>query len=349
MTANWVIETVHLASRQPTAELPVDSLSITSPLNGSDELQIGVPLDIDGLASVDIKSGSTGIIARRDNTVVGGGILMGRDLDVAANTMTLAAVGWHEWVRRTFLKQDCTFNGVDQATIIAWLVDYTANRSGGLPISTDRVQPTGRVRDRQWFAYERQSVGELIDNMSAVIDGCNFRYETQLTDEGLSIDFLLGYPSTGRRTEIVFDMGANVDLLTATEDASELANDVEMIGSGQGPEAPIVSAVNPNALQSAPRWEHVETHSDVSQMSTLTEKARHALAVRGEPITIPTLRIGTDVEPELGTYFPGDRCRVRGSYGAFDIDGQYVITQTNLVVSPDGEYVDLSVTPVVAS
>lgn len=321
----------NLRTGRVTAELPAESATAVEILNAPGSLTVSMPLSAGGtsLRPGDVTERSAAAILLRDDTVVGFGIIETTSMDVASNTVTLGCLGWHHYLRNLYLRHDAVFIGWDQAGIVAWLAEYATAKSGALATGTTRIAATGRARDRSYLGWERHSIGELIEDLSAVIDGFNFRYEPVVGAEGYTVDMLLQYPATGRTTNYVFEVGGNVELLDQEGDGSGMANSVEMIGSGQGPEAPIVTATDVDVLGTTPLWEAVETHSDVTRVSTLQEKAQRRLTMGRSPVRVPTLRIGADVEPRLGTYHVGDRVRVRGSYGLLDVDADYLITQTS--------------------
>lgn len=348
MTSRYVAVLQNLRTGRITAELPVSSAKATAILNAPGSLGAVMPLATDDVAltAADIEERRNAAFLLRDDTVVGEGIIETTDADVKANQLSVEALGWHNYLRSLFLKHDAWWTAADQATIAKWLVDYACSKPGALQFGTSSVAATGRLRDRSYRGFERHSIGELIDNLAAAIDGFHFRYRSTRGAEGFTTEFLMSYPSSGRPTKFVLELGGNVELLGRTGDGSAMANSVEVIGQGQGTEVPIAQAIDVDALSSSPLWEAVETASDVSEMPTLTDKAHRRLAQGRAPVRIPKLRIGADVEPRIGSYLCGDRVRVRGAYGLMRVDADYVITQTDLTVESTGEYVDLTVAPV---
>lgn len=336
----------HLATGRVVAELPVESATLTRILNAPGSLDVTIPLNVETSAfgSADVVERSAGIVLLRDSTPLGFGIIETTDADVAANTFKFGCLGWLHYLRNLYLRHDYWPTGVDQAFIVKWLVDYASAKSGAMPTGTSRLAATGRTRDRQWYGWERHSIGKLIEQMSDVIDGFNFRFDPVRTSTGFGVDMVLSYPVTGRPTNFVLELGGNVELLSQKGDGSKVANDVEAIGAGQGPEAPIVRQSNPNLLSTMPLWEAVETHADVSQMTTLTDKAARRLALGAQPVRLPAVRIGGNAEPRIGTFWEGDRVRVRGRYGLFDVDSDYLITEVKYDAATDVS--DITTVPV---
>lgn len=348
MISDYAVVLQNLASGRTTIELPVSKATATAAKNGAGGLKVDLPLKVDGLTKAMVESRRNAAFLLRDGRVVGEGIIDSKGGDVENNALSLNCVGWHEYTSSQFLKRSVAFAGTDQATIVKELVDYIATKSGALRFDTTGIVATGVQRDRRWLAHERQNIGKLIDNLADVINGFTFRYESSRAPgaPGFTTRILIGYPATGRVTRIVFDMQANVELLSFDENGSQMANSCEYVGSGQSDLAPRATAIDTNVLRTTPLWESVDTLSDVTFISTLNEYAQRRLTLGRDPVTVPKLRLDTNGDPKLGEYLVGDRVRVRGEYGVLDIDADYIIERTNLVVSPDAEYVDVDVAPV---
>lgn len=338
----------NLKTGRITAELPIERAKASAILNAPGSLDVTMALGITSAAiTVDaIAERANALFLVRDDTVVGEGIIETSDADVSSNSMTLSCLGWHHYLRNLFLRKDVSVAGMDQADLAKRLVEYAVAKPGAIQFATSNVAMTGRTRDREWFGWERHSIGELIDNLAAVIDGFHFRYRSTRGTEGYSTEFLVSYPASGRPTNYVLELGGNVELLGMTGDGGAVTNSVEMIGSGQGDEAPIVARVDSNALDSMPLWESVQVHSDISRTDTLADKADRRLVQGRRAVRIPKIRIGADVEPRIGSYLCGDRIRVRGAYGLLEVDADFVITQIDLTVEPTSEVVELTVAPV---
>lgn len=346
--SRWSAVVQHIATRRIVAELPIESAHVSSIRNAPGSLSVSIPLaSTVGLRPVDVEERRNAIILRRDDAVIGAGIIETFDADIAANSLSIGCVGWFEWLRHVHLRRDRTFSGADQASIVAALVAEATAKSGAIPWSV-AAPATGRLRDRSWAGWERQPIGKLIEELAAVIDGFGFRVETDLVDGAYQPRLVTSYPATGRETNIVLQVGSNVELLGVSGAGDSMVTDVEMIGSGQGPEAPIVAASDPNLLSVSPVWEAVETHADVTEPSTLSEKAGRRLALGRAPIRLPKIRLGLDADPPLGSYVVGDQARVIAHHGLIDIDDIFVITQIDVDISRTAETVDLTVAPISA-
>lgn len=354
-STRYAVVLADVLTGQPKGELPIDSLTARHVLNAPGSLEVQMPLrpnrpgQVSPFSPADMDPGRNAIYVVRDGVCVWGGILWTWAADVAANTLTLNGEGWLSYFRRRTLKTDLDYTGADQALIVADLIDWAQSQSGGdVLIDTSGVAATGRTRDRTWWSWERQNIGQLIEDLAAVIDGFHFAFPTTYDGASFATELRVTYPATGRPTNIVFEMGGNVELMSLSSDGTAMVNNAEAIGAGQTADVPIRAAVDTSLLATSPLLESVATYSDVTEPETLQEKANRALSIGRQPVQLPTLRIGPDADPAIGTYGVGDRCRVRGSYGLMDLDDEYVLTETSLQVSPESEHVDLTVAPIVA-
>lgn len=336
-------------------ELPVDSIAAVTGLNAPGSLNVSMPLRLTrpgvptSFTPADFDPGRSALYVVRDGVCLWSGILWTWDASVRDNSITLNAEGWQSYWRHRFLKSDVDYAAVDQAEIVADLIDWAQLQPGGnIGIDTSTATPTGRVRDRTWWSWERHNIGELIENLSAVIDGFHFAYPSTFDGSTFTTSLRIGYPATGRTTNIVLEMGGNVELLGLSSNGTSMVNHAEMIGSGQTADVPIRAGVDTSLLDTTPLLESCTSVSDVTDPTTLQEKADRALSLGRQPVQIPRLRIGADADPKIGTYDVGDRLRVRGSYGLMDLDDDYVLTEIALRVAPDAESVDLTVAPVLA-
>ena len=336
-------------------ELPVDGLDQTEVLDLPGTFSCGIPLDSGqiGINEETLKPWRSIIYLARDNSVLGAGaFVLGYTIDVRANTINLSCVGIGRYFYRRALKMDKVYSGVDQTTIVADLITYAQAQSGGnLGVTTNLIQPTGRLRDRSWYGWERKYIGQLIQDLAAVQDGFHFRYRSR-RDESLGryvTDLTTTYPLTGRVTNAVLELGGNIEVLNVSVDGVDMCNSADVLGQGNADQAPVGFAIDAAALDSTLLLETVDNASDAVELGTLNSKAQQRIITGSDPIVIPTVRIGAQLEPTIGTYYVGDRVRIRGKIGTvLNLDADYLITQTKLVVSTGAEYVDVSFAPVTA-
>lgn len=339
-------------SGEVRGELPLTDVKQTEVLNLPGSLTLGMALDPRrmNVTAETVAPWRTIVYLIRDGAVLGcGAFVLGHQMDVGGNSITLSCVGIGDYFRRRYLRQDLQQVGVDQTLIVKALIDYAQAQSGGnIGVTTDYITATGVLRDRtDWFGYARKNIGNLIADLAAVTNGFNFRYRSRRSGQVYVTDLTTSYPATGRVTNHVFELGGNVEVMGASVDGKDMTNFAESIGGGNADIAPVAVSVNADSLNTTPLLESVTVYSDISEPTTLAAKSQRDIVLGSEPITLPTLRIAPDGDPSLGQYVVGDRVRVRGSHGLLSLDADYLITQTALTVSTSAEYVDVVTAPVI--
>lgn len=328
-------------------ELPITDATYSEVLNAPGGFTASMPLNPRQSTVINdatLVPGRTALYVERDNVVVWSGILWSLELDVKANATRLRAEGWLSYLRRRFIRNDATFSQVEQTEIARAIVAYSM-ADGGIPFTLPTLT-TGVLRDRTYFGNERKEVAEALEQLAAVNGGFNFRFVSERSGSTYETSFVMSYPNTGRSTTHVFDLGSNVELLTATVDGTAMATNVEVrggsVGGGQDEIIPAAEATDPDLLLSTPRLEAVQIFTDIKVASTLQEKADFWLSRYRQPVKLPKIQVRPDADPHLGTYFPGDRVRVRGSYGLLDVDDYFIITEVSTGVSGSGEVVTIT-------
>jgi hypothetical protein len=335
-------------------EVPVESASFSHILNAPGACGLTIPLrsnkpgNVATLTESSFAPARTSIFVSRDDVLLWGGILWSVDADVEQNALTANATGFHSYFRKRLLRIDKTYAATEQVDIAVDLLDYAIAQPGGMvPVTTTTAAATGVTRDRTYWEYERKNIGELIEQLSAVQNGFDFRYEPRWDGSSLGVNFVVSYPRTGRNTDIVLELGANVELLSLTNDGTQMANQVDALGGGQGPDTPIRTARDTSILSTYPLLEDVTSHTDVISGDTLQEHAEARLDSGRRAIKIPTVRLSKGSIPGLGDYVIGDQVRVKGSYGYLDVDDSFRITGITVAVGSTGdEVVDRSLAPV---
>jgi hypothetical protein len=206
---------------------------------------------------------------------------------------------------------------------------------------------SGVDRDRTYPGWERRWVGEAIEQLAAVEGGFDFAIDVAYNTAGdITKTFRPDYPRRGRSTSIVLELGTNLRGLTEEIDATVQANQIDVIGAGDGPAMLIETVADSTHLDLYPLLEDVLTYKDVNQTATLIGHGNVALAARATPLeTVPTV---TQSGPEigLGSYITGDEVTVRGSDGYIDVEERSRIIEISVDVDDQGgESVGLNLQP----
>lgn len=339
------------ASGSLSATLPLDdSSTIEAPdgAGGSEEVDIPQTITIDTLAP-----GRTGIYVERDGVLLWGGVIWTAELNVASSTINIGAGGFMTYLDRLHLVQDYNPSGIDQGAIAKSLVD-TAMALPGADIGITMATPTvSTSRTRNYWSTERPVVGELFRQLADVKNGFTwgftYTYDNTTDPDNPTVlaAIVLDVEPLGRSTNIVFELGVNVGLLSLSLDGSSMANAVTYTTTVDTTNATLYVTESDAASQvSYPRLETVVQATDVRDVDTLTAKAQHHLQRTKTAVERLSLSAYTDAEPNLGSYTPGDQATVRGSHGALQVSGTYRLVDLNVSVDTSGlEVTNINLVP----
>ncbi len=341
--ANYRYLLADLKTVKPIAEIPFESASYSHVLNApgsfAGTLGLNQPASLYSVLSTTLNLGRVSLFVERDNVIVWGGILWTSSADIDAGTITFNGEGWHSYFRRRVVRAKKNYVQQDQTTQIAKkLIDYAQSISGGsIGVDTTGVAATGVLRDRTYEAFERKFIGEAIEQLAAVENGFNFRYESQYDSGGnLATKFLTSFPASGHQTAFVLEVGKQLSKLGINTDATNLATNVDAIGAGEGDVKLIANVSNPLLLVSYPMLDDVESFTDISDFSTLSAHARKQLTIGSQPIVIPSVEWDPSLEPKVGSFLTGDIVRVRGGFGLAFLDSTFLVTQIEVSVDDGG-------------
>ena len=300
-------------------------------------------LAIDGMAGeqVDIitELASDLIIYRNKNKIFRGRITYSQDgIGPDRHTVSISATDYFELLKRRILYQDLNYTNIDQSTIAWNLINYTQGLSGGnLGITRGNGQSTGVTRDRPYEAG--QNIGELIENLSEVING----FEYEVTPD---LAFNVFYPQRGVQKDVVIQHGKDIIIVNRTVSSQDFANAIRMNGTEKDDNpAPVATRSTAN-IGTTPegRWDKQIGLSDVSVQATLNQRADQELINSGElrPSYALELRDKSWRGPEH--YWIGDTVQLIIKSGRLNVVQQVRVLKLSLTVNSDGsERVDLTV------
>jgi hypothetical protein len=324
------------------AEVPFESATYSHVLNAPGAFQgtLGLqqPAKLASVLQTQLQLGQVSLWVERDGVIVWGGILWTSDADIDGGTITYAGEGWHSYFRRRTLRAKKVYTQQDQVAIAKDLLNYAQSFTGGsIGVWTADAALTGVLRDRTWEAFERKNIGQAIDELAAVENGFDFRYESQYDQVGnLGIRFLTQYPPTGHHTEIVLEVGKQLATMNVKTDATSLATNVDAIGAGEGDIKLLATISDPALLAIYPMLDDVVSFTDVSVQATLTAHARKRLIQGSTPVVIPEVEWDPSLEPVIGSFLAGDIVTVRGGVGLAQVDGLFRVTQLEVSVDDAG-------------
>ena len=333
---------------KPHAEIRhlCSKLSWSKTLNGSETLSFTIDLNRleQYLANIGVKSpfelfevGRCDIRVKRN-----GKYLLGTNVyrfnysvDDPSITMEVDCVGYLNFYKTQYVT--ASFTQVAQHQIL-WRVINQCNQKPGGDYGIRWGSHTGKTvkRDRH---YVRKEVASLIQQMSGVINGCDFDFTP---DKKFNT-----YEAKGiYRPSIVlyYGTGGNIQSFSFARSIEKVANKIYGLGSGNGDDVVSSEAEDAASYNYLYRREKVITWNSVVEDATIREHTKSALHSIKDIIEIPTVTLRNDYL-DLSTVDVGDTVVVKlGSNISLEhIDGDYRIQTIECSVDDnDSEVVKLS-------
>lgn len=340
---------------QPAESLRLASVEYTASHLGGGSAKITFPItqavDSAGASLVtreNFRPRRTYVWLERDKVVVWSGLLWSRATAPADGLITATAKGPHSYFRHRYFNTDKTFAAVDELTMAREIIDHAqAVTSGTIGILTSDTNTAGVTRTRTYLGRERKSYAEAIDQLAALTDGFDFRYDSfrDPTSGNYEVEFRTAYPATGRATTLVFEHGSNCDVIDIDEDGEAAANQVTATGAGETT-AMLTSVTQDLAVLSfEPLLESVISLVDVTVQATLDAHASAELARRLDDETTVTIRMHPGAAPGIGSYLTGDRVRLIYSDAFESLDRTMRVLERKVTVIAGGEEVTVTLGP----
>jgi hypothetical protein len=269
--------------------------------------------------------GSKELTIYRAGTLVWGGELCYSRLDLSREDerMELAAKGYLDLLGKRVVGTASTprvFENTDLVTIARTLVDETQLQPDGDFGITLGLNPTSRPADRSDYYYT---------NLLEAIEGLSNEKVTNGIDFEITPDkkFNCYYPTKGRELpEIVFEWGVNITSFWETLDATELANQVIVLGAGEGSSMATATRNASDYLQETYKLrQSVISEKTITGTETLEKHGDRELAEKQTHRQIIGVTVKGNVSPGFGSYAVGDRVRVKVRRGITNIDAFYRI------------------------
>jgi hypothetical protein len=294
-------------------DVPLKSFSLDFPIDGP----CTATASLDGLAPIAewVQPLTHDLLFIRDEVPMFRGRIAGEPSDEiteAGHTMAVPVVDYRGLLERRTVwpGSSTTYAGVDQAAI-AWdlIRDSQALPGGNWGISQGIGSLTGVTRDREY--PEGKKIGEAITELGRVLNG--FEWEI---DPLLALNIY--YPQRGQEQSFRAVWGTNVERVSRTASTADYGNAYRY--SGDDSLTPITRVAADIASRVEGRFETALGDADISQATTLAERADGALG-DGQtllPGYVVTLRPG--YWPGKGQLWLGDQIRLVLQSGYLDLD-----------------------------
>lgn len=350
--ASYRLLTVDLGSGTVREELPLESVQLEIPRVGASEFSGRIHARHPKAVRANLDPARTLIAVERNLDIIGHAILWG--VRKAGDFLELSGGGLWSALGRRVLAETRTYTAVDQLTIAEDLVLWTQGRGnpaygtsagdtlGDLSITVDTAT-SGVTRDRTYYGWELKPVAEAVEQLAAVSNGFDFWITVDWNTGRTVLDrtFHTAYPRRGRKTEIVLELGANIEDYGLDVNAGLLSNRVHAVGEGEGQDMLRTSTSDPGSTY--PLLEETMALKDVKELATLEGHVQRRLETRRAPVTSPSLlevRLGPTLP--FGAWVPGDTVTLRIDDGWVSVDGPYQIEAWTLNLDADGaERIDM--------
>lgn len=225
------------------------------------------------------------------------------------NAATLEA-----YFAKRLIRDYLSYTGVDQLEIARQLMQYiqttAAGPAGDMGVLTPAVTPSGVQPTISFAPEDLVYLPDALKKLGGGADGFDYRIDAAIGTDGKPVFTLaLGYPYIGRdylTTDLVFEYPGNVISYEKPEDATDSANFFRGIGS-TGNSTPVVDVVDTGALADGdPVLDSGESYSDVNDNALLASLVNDDARRLTETVEVPSIVVRADLDPEFGTYDPGD-------------------------------------------
>jgi hypothetical protein len=263
-------------------------------------------------------------------------MLWGAQINVQAHTVQLSAAGVQTVLERRTNRADLTYTQQDQATIVRDLVGRAqTGPSRDLHIDTSGVAPTGVLRDRTYIGTERKRFGQLISDLSAVINGFDYRWDAFWTGGGAppTHELALVYPAPRTAPALTVVARGNVTLAQVTITGTNITSDVDGIGAQD------LRTLDHADVPGYPALDSAVNHTSVVIASTLDEAAQRLLQANGAPRVTMRLTILVEQGRHLDL-LPGQAVRLLEVDTSFD--RLMVVTDVSIQNAGAGTTADVS-------
>lgn len=206
------------------------------------------------------------------------------------NSDGMVTVGFNEiqkYLDYRNIRSDLDFNAVDQNVIAASLVDYAngTNIAGGSvdPVAGPGIQLVGNTsgpltinRDREYFAVDRKTIGEALNEFLAIIDGPVYRLEhfrnfTTSAPWGTIMTFSNEWEQDAPFPVIAWH---HLTDLNFTMDGNDLANLIDAFGRPDDDGTPLIETFwTGGTIASMPRYDAAPTYDTITVAATLFDQA----------------------------------------------------------------------------
>lgn len=331
--------TADLMTRTVGEELPLEDVVFEEELNDIGTLEAKINKYSEKAKKAILDPGRTLLIVERNGIIVWSGIFwdpVRLNERVTLNCATLESYYMHLMVR-----QNLVYTNMDQFEIMRSLLAYGNAKTGANIGVVADSHNSGVIRTRKYENSERAKIFERMQQLSAVINGFDFKFETVWVGQDLAHKLRLYYPRRGIASQHVFEYGSHFGDYNLPSRASKRSNVVDALGAGEGDAQVFATAEDAADIAKGPRLETTRSYTSVSRKSTLQAHADADLKALSQNTDTLQIFLLPGIHPRYEGYSIGDTVRVRIDDGYYQMDEDWRIVGRR--VRPN-DYVDEEVT-----
>jgi hypothetical protein len=242
------------------------------------------------------------------------GMLWESNANVQQGTVEFAAAGIQSVFERRTVRADLTYNNTDQQAIVAdLLLRAQQGTNADLHVDTTQMQPTGVLRQRNYLALERKRFGSLVQDLSQVINGFDYRFDATWTGGGAPPvqTAVMTFPAPLTVPNKTIVARGNVTFLDLVVAAENIVTTVDGFGNND------LRYTNSQSLPAYPELDGAVNYTSVIDVAVLTEHVNRELTANQTPsITARVQVLVPQGQPLPAT--PGDCVRIIEADLGFD-------------------------------
>jgi hypothetical protein len=319
-------------------ELPLGGVRLTDVLSGPPQMQATISPRFSRLVAADglplLRPWRTAIYAEQDGIIRHGGLLVGSSYD--GPSWALDVSGFTTYLKGTPYEGDQSFIETDPLVIARHMWSHVQAQSGSnlgvvlgtatspvrvgkalVPDPATGVVPTESSGDDGPYRLVRWANDDLGQDFDDLASSTPFdyheRHEWDATKTQVRHYLDLGYPRLGRRYPGRFVLGENVQTVPTIEDDGDgFANDVRVLGAGEGSAMVIGRAT---AYDGGLRRVRTIDRKEITDRARADAYARQELARRTLMTTSPSVVVRSTPAAPLGAWGVGDEIRLQVDAG----------------------------------
>jgi hypothetical protein len=214
---------------------------------------------------------------------------------------------------------------------VAWAIINQLQQEDNGDIGITRSNPaenSGKDITVRFNHWERTKAADALRTLTEAENSFDFSINPEK-------EWITYYPERGVDSDIVFEIGKNIEKLSYAKDASQVASRLSGLGGGSDRNRCIVVAEDVEALATYGLLEESVDFSEVKNYDRLAEMTRSTLRTMRRPLWQPTLTAVTN-DPPFGSYELGDRIRIRARDGFHQIDRKFRLIAINMNLEDEG-------------